>query len=331
MKMFLSNPIFLYQLVVACAWFVIGISTYLIIYRGYLGSSLKAKFCNNIKNINFIVLFLIIFFTFKSCYFILNLILAHVNLYLPDSIFNLENSFWCYATDPNSSSSNNIANTLNKGGDAGIMSICLAGGLKLAQKSPTVAGKVGAAVASVGLGAAAIVTKNIVGNVSADLGSQATKKLIMYSFSNLSNFSTFAPFQFSHSHFSSKFWGNGSISNFNLADLFNLTGNNITDLLKMIQYFLNTQKLLLILILYFLVLLNINASKFEIYLKKFLPLIVVNFLTKNLINFKKSGLTIITILCVLSLIATLLGIHYLNFFVVNFDDICEYYINNKTP
>jgi hypothetical protein len=98
------------------------------------------------------------------------------------------------------------------------MTAALAGGIKWAQKSPSVAGKMAILASGVALGAGAIVSKNVAGNLSENLGKDAIK-------SKLSSDSI-------------------------LSDLFNLTGNSVLDLLTLIQFFQSCQMYLLILIIY---------------------------------------------------------------------------------
>lgn len=50
---------------------------------------------------------------------------------------------------------------------------------------------------------------------------------------------------------------------------------------------------------------------------------------KSLTLFKKSGLILIACFFILLIASTYLSIYYLDFFVTNFDKICEMYINTK--
>jgi uncharacterized SAM-binding protein YcdF (DUF218 family) len=45
--------------------------------------------------------------------------------------------------------------------------------------------------------------------------------------------------------------------------------------------------------------------------------------------FKKSGLIIIILLFIILIISLLISNHYFDWFVENFDKICEFYIKNK--
>jgi hypothetical protein len=86
---------------------------------------------------------------------------------------------------------------------------------------------------------------------------------------------------------------------------------------------------LLILIIYYIFLYNIKESIIENKLIKILPFKIVSVFMKSLNLFKKSGLIIIICLFILLLVSTYLSIHYLDFFVNNFDKICELYLKNK--
>nr|YP_008854724.1 hypothetical protein Gasi_Mp14 [Ganoderma sinense]AHA41724.1 hypothetical protein Gasi_Mp14 [Ganoderma sinense] len=87
------------------------------------------------------------------------------------------------------------------------MVAAMAGVYKLAQKSPSVAGKLW--VGGIGAGAVVIATKNISNNLSIDIG-----KTNLISNSNLMD---------------------------TLKDMLNLTGNNALDLLNLIQHFQRLQ------------------------------------------------------------------------------------------
>ena len=61
-----------------------------------------------------------------------------------------------------------------------------------------------------------------------------------------------------------------------------------------------------------------------------LPKKIVLIIIKNVKLFKKTGFILLIILLLLSIIASYLVLNYLDFFLINFDDICEYYIENKS-
>ncbi len=63
----------------------------------------------------------------------------------------------------------------------------------------------------------------------------------------------------------------------------------------------------------------------EIFLKK-----IVLFIIKNVKLAKKTGFILLIIFLLISIISGYLVFHYLDLFLVNFDDICEYYMNNKS-
>jgi hypothetical protein len=63
---------------------------------------------------------------------------------------------------------------------------------------------------------------------------------------------------------------------------------------------------------------------------KILPKKIVLFIIKNVKLFKKTGFILLIILLLLSIIAGYLVLNYLVLFLINFDAICEYYIENKS-
>jgi hypothetical protein len=294
---------FLKLVCLACFWYSLGVFLYLKLDRGNLGF-LKKIILNVIQRLNFFELFLILFVVYCLFSFFLQLVLFNilgelVNLGLDPN--------WVYATQPTgtedsiiskSSSSSNVSG-LSKASDGAIMTAALAGGMKMANKMPNIAGKVAAVAGSVAMGAGAIVAKNVAGNVSENTGKNIIK-------SNLSP------------ELISK-----------LSEFFNLTGNSVLDLLTLIQFFQSCQMTFIILIIYYLILYFIKESIIENILIKILPTKIVSIFMKSLSLFKKSGLILITCFFILLIASTYLSIHYLDFFVTNFDKICDMYINTK--
>jgi len=107
-------------------------------------------------------------------------------------------------------------------GNSSIMAAALATGMKISQSSPSISGKVAAAVGSVGLGAGAIIVKNVASNIYNTPG----KNNLMPININI-NPTTY------------------------LTEYLGLTGNNITDLLLLLQYFHNLEKYFSLLIFFY--------------------------------------------------------------------------------
>jgi len=190
-----------------------------------------------------------------------------------------------------------IGKGLSKASDGAIMAAAISAGSKLTKSNPTMACKIAKVVGIVGLCASAIIAKNVYHNVSKDLGNKTNNYLI-------------------------------SVTDY-VSELLHLTGNNVTDLLLLIQFFNRSQIFFLTLIIYNMVLYNINESKLEYYLKKLLPQSFVAYILKAIIYFKKSGFILIICLIILLIAAILLSNNYFDFFLNNFDGICELHINSK--
>src|SRR5260370_9169057 len=121
--------------------------------------------------------------------------------------------------------------------DGGIMATAIAAGAKLAAKAPTPASKIAAALGGVGLGALAIGTKNVMSNLTSDMGKNTYINL----------------------------------NNLNLQDLLNLTGNSALDLIHMLVLFQLLQLLFLSIILYNSIIMLINEDYIENILLIFFP------------------------------------------------------------
>jgi len=130
--------------------------------------------------------------------------------------------------------------------DGVIMAIAIAAGAKLAAKAPTPATKFSILLGGVGLGALAIGTKNIMSNLTSDMGKNTYINL----------------------------------NNLNLQDLLNLTGNSALDLIHMLVLFQLLQLLFLSIILYNSIIMLINEDYIENILLRFLPIKIVNYILK---------------------------------------------------
>jgi hypothetical protein len=180
-----------------CFWFSLGIYIYFKLDKGKSGVFyyLKIRILEVIQRLNFLELFLILLliyciFTFFLQFIFYNLSVILVNLNLdPNECFVLE-------TQPIDSSivSNtpSISNGLTKASDGAIMTAALAGGMKLAQKTPNIAGKLAIVSTGVAMGAGAIIAKNVAGNLSENLGKNITQS----KFSSLGRNYNFRSFKF---------------------------------------------------------------------------------------------------------------------------------------
>jgi hypothetical protein len=167
-------------------------------------------------------------------------------------------------------------------------------GFKLAQTAPTLSGKVIGAVLGVTAAAGAIVAKNVASAISTNI----VKK------------STFVAL--------------------NISTIFNSTGNDAIDLFNLIQFFQTGQIITLFFICLYLLIININDSKLESILNKYLPVSFNIILKKyNIINInllKKSILFLLIYFIILLLIFTFLSSYYLDFIIKNLDKIVEIYL-----
>ena len=196
-------------------------------------------------------------------------------------------------------SSNNSQNTpdatkqvIDTAGNSAIMATSVAGAVKIAQSIPSVSGKIIALAGGIGLGAGAIAAKNAIGNLTENIGK--TKNLLP-----------------------------------SFSELFGFTGNSLTDLLIIINYFQTIQLIFILLILYYLILYFIDLSILERYLSKIIPTKVLSIIINILNQIRKIGLFTIFSLTILTLIAAYLNVGYLNFLLENLDKIIELYSSNK--
>jgi hypothetical protein len=207
----------------------------------------------------------------------------------------------------NSSSSNQNNKTLHKSSsstalisskvaDAAIMTTALSVGKTFLKHAPNLQSKAMVVGSSIMIGATAIIAKNAASNLSFDLGSKKNQFIDLGS---------------------------------SLAKFYDLTGNSVTDLLILIKYMQFLQLTILCFTLYYFILFNISENKIEFFLMKIFPKKIVLVIIKNVKLFKKKGFILLIILLLLSIIAGYLVLNYLDFFLINFDDICEYYIEKK--
>lgn len=130
------------------------------------------------------------------------------------------------------------------------MSASVAGAIKFAQASPTLAGKIGFSMLGVGLGGSAITATKIASNITEE-----------FIYKNSNNFIL------------------------NIEDILeglNFTGNNAIDLLLLIQNFQRIQIILLFLLGYNLLILWINETSLEAKLLKLMRLSFVNFILNTI-------------------------------------------------
>ncbi len=151
-----------------------------------------------------------------------------------------------------------MAAASDKAGDAAIMIACMTGAPGIAKQNPTLAGKPGAVIGGLVVATAAITTKNVVGNLTEDLGK--TKKFLP---ENLSNYMDYL----------------------NLNDLFNLTGNFSFDLLLMLIIYQNIELFFICLLIYNLIIFllpDFLISKYELFLLKILHAKLVSFYIRSI-------------------------------------------------
>jgi hypothetical protein len=278
-------------------WFSIGVYLQLSVSNSRF---LKLK---SILNFNFLKLFLISY-AFILLYFIMsqmleNIITIHFGFLGLDDYSSSINMFTgdegTSAGSSNSvSNSNSPANVAGKASDGAIMAISLSGGIKIAESSSTFAVKAGAVAISIVTGAVAIIATNISGNFSSNVG---TNKFL-------------------------------SDLDLQLENLFNLSGDSVLDLLRMIQIFGFLQILLIIFIIYFYIMLKISNLKVEAFLLRLLPIKIANYILKGITLSQNTSKIFIGFCFLLLIINTLLGAYYLDFVIVNYENICQYIIEN---
>ena len=169
------------------------------------------------------------------------------------------------------------------------MGAALAGGAKIAQKAPGVVGKIATVGGVLAAGGAAIVTKNVAGNVSKDIGS------------------------------------NSLISTKVLSDLFGLSGDSVKDLLLMLSFFQNIQLFFLYIITYNYLITLIDIQRVEVFLLKYFNKNIVYYILLFIKLSQKASKLMIICSFILLIFSNLNSYYYLNFFIDNFDAIVEYY------
>jgi hypothetical protein len=213
---------------------------------------------------------------------------------------------------PSDPTDNNIKSSVNSGGDAIIMTTALAAGSKLAQKAPTIAAKAAIITGAVGLGALGIVTKNVTGNLSSDIGKSS---IILFAFTNVSLKNTYDK--------------EYTIILEYVYKMLDLSGNSVQDLLKIIDYLNNLQYVFLYFIIYFSIILSIDSSRIESFLNKILFEKIVIFFMRSVKLIKKSGKIYLIIFYILLSYNIYLSNHCYSYLYDNFDAICELHLSNK--
>lgn len=180
-----------------------------------------------------------------------------------------------------------------RGGKSVIVAAGLAGGLKLAQGSPTLAGKAGAIATGLVVGGIGVAGVNIIDNLTEDIGK---KKILISEITELSQI---------------------------LQDLFNLTGNNGLDLLIIIHHSQRVQIMISSVILYYFILNSIEDKTIENIICKLFPIKICHYIIKSITIIKKSSRFLIIFLLIILIISNTLSYFYLDFFIDNIKDIVE--------
>jgi hypothetical protein len=299
-----------------CFWFSIGIKIYLNISEGKFGPYLKNKIYI-INNLTFLQLTLILFIVFFIIsitidMFILNIIneylFNNVDYFNDLDLYMVENQNNTNSNTSSNTSSNNDAkpniNVTNSKGDSIILAASLAAGAQLAKNTPSLAGKAAILTTATAIGLTSIAGKNMVNNLTENVGKSSNK---------------FLPFN--------------PISDLDLSELLGLTGNSAFDLFKIINYMQTIQLILSYFIAYNLFIYIIDFTKVFSILNKMFPgpigqkfiLYFINYITK----LKKVSLVFLTLFTILNLICAYLNGNNIEFFYNNFDPIIEYYIKLK--
>jgi hypothetical protein len=187
-------------------------------------------------------------------------------------------------------------------GNALIMTAAIAAGSQIAKKSPTVAGKLGTLVSSVGIGGAAIVAKHVMGNLSEGSGkSDVSNKL-----SGVSSSSS-PPDQLTSQ----------------LLEVFNMTDDHLLNILKLVSFTQNVQWFLVTALAYYAFILYIPIEKLESYYHRFLPKRVAVLVIKSIARFKKSGVIIVILMYIVLLASMFLDNYNLNMIMEHYDYLCQ--------
>jgi hypothetical protein len=287
-----------------CFWFSIGIKLYLNISGGNLGLYLQNKIyiINKLTLLQLTLIFFLIFYIISVTMniFILNIINEY---YIFDSL----NELYMVENQNNTSSNTNAKpniNISNSAGDSAIIAASMAAGTQLAKKAPTIGQKALILSSTTALGLGAIAVKNLVNNVTENLGK------------NSNNLLPFNP-----------------INDLDLSEIFGLTGNSAFDLIKMINYFQTIQLIVSYFIAYNLFFYIIDFTSVINKLNKMFPgpngqkyiLVFSNYISK----IKKASLIFLTLFTILNLICAYINSNTIEFVYINFDSIIELYIKNK--
>jgi len=211
---------------------------------------------------------------------------------------NSSNSTNNSSNNSSNTSTNNTTNTskastktpnapYNNAVDAMLMGAANAAGVKLMQYTPSLAGKAAIGVGSIVAGSAAIVAKNVSGNLSKDIGNNFIDPSI-----------------------------------FN--EMFGLTGDSVRDLLQMLLVFQYLQLFFIYLICYNYLISNLEIVKIEVFLNYYLSKNIVIYIIKLFTISKKLSKILMISSFLLLIFSNFNSYYYLNFFIDNFDNIIEY-------
>jgi hypothetical protein len=192
------------------------------------------------------------------------------------------------------------------------MTTALGIGYKMAQHAPNTAGKMAVVGGAVILAGGAIAVKNVVGNLTNDLG----KSAFLFC---LTTFSLIDHSDKSNSNLTS-----------NIYKLFDLSGDSIEDLLKITDYLNNLQYFFLYILLYISILLSVNPSYIEQKLTKIMPKKILYFFMKSVHIVQKSGRIYLIVLLFLLSYNVYLSNFCFNMLYDNFDAICDLHVSKKS-
>ena len=154
-----------------CFWFYTGVKLYSLLEAGFFGFYLQKRL-EIIQRLSFVELFL----TFFTGYLLVCVLVDFVFIPLLIDSFNLDYLSTCFTDskdiEKEESESKedhrlqgpyripvNFNNSLGKASDGAIMTAALAAGMKGFQKAPIPMSKIASAIASIGVGSAAIIAK----------------------------------------------------------------------------------------------------------------------------------------------------------------------------
>ena len=296
----------LIQISKICLWFSIGIKLYLNISEGKLGQYLQ----NNIyiiKNITFLQLTLILSMVFYIISITMDILIINIineyyynNVESSNDLYMVENQ---NQTNTSSKPKSDL-NIANNKGDSAIIAASLAAGTQLAKKTPTLAGKAAILATSAAVGLTSIAGKNLINNLTENLG-QSSKKLL--------------PFN--------------PINDLDLSEILGLTGNSAFDLFKIIYYMQTIQLFISYFILYNIFIYIIDFTMVFSILNKMFPgpigQKIISFFSNYNSKIKKASLIFLTLFAILNLICAYVNSNNVEFFYTNFDSIIELYLKFK--